>query len=95
MRDAVLVDRPTRVGDTVRRPQSRNTGFAQRVLRHLEAADVPWAPRALGIDEEEREVLSWIPGETAATRPVAADARFGADLAGFLHALHALSLIHI
>jgi hypothetical protein len=41
--------------------------LAQRVLRHLEAAGVAWAPRALGIDEENREVLSWIPGETASS----------------------------
>lgn len=67
LRDAVLVHSPIHVGDTVRCPQSKNTGVVQRVLRHLEAAGVPWAPRALGIDEEEREVLSWVPGETASS----------------------------
>ena len=64
MRDAVLVNSPVRIGDTVRRSQNENSGLVQRVLLHLEAASVAWAPRALGIDEEEREVLSWIPGET-------------------------------
>jgi tRNA A-37 threonylcarbamoyl transferase component Bud32 len=67
LRDAVLVQSPIRVGDTVRRSQSENTGLVRQVLRHLEAAGVAWAPRALGIDEEEREVLSWIPGETASS----------------------------
>jgi hypothetical protein len=59
------MDSPIRVGDTIRRPQNENTALVQRVLSHLEDAGVAWAPRALGIDEQEREVLSWIPGETA------------------------------
>jgi Phosphotransferase enzyme family len=41
--------------------------FVQRVLRHLEDAGTPWAPRPLGIDEQGLEVVSWIPGETATT----------------------------
>jgi hypothetical protein len=35
------------------------------VLRRLEGEGVPWAPRPLGIDEQGREVVSWIPGATA------------------------------
>lgn len=62
-----LVQSPVRVGETVRRSQRENTGLVQRVLRRLEATGVAWAPRALGIDEEAREVLSWIPGETASS----------------------------
>jgi aminoglycoside phosphotransferase (APT) family kinase protein len=55
------------MGDTVRRSQNENTALVQRVLRRLEAAGVAWAPRHLGIDEEEREVLSWIPGQRASS----------------------------
>lgn len=56
---------PVRVGNTIRRAARPNTELVHRVLRHLEAAGVPWAPRALGIDDEGREILSWIPGQAA------------------------------
>ncbi len=58
---------PQRVGDTVRRARGENTALVQRVLRRLGDQGVTWAPRALGIDEQGREVLSWIPGDTAAS----------------------------
>jgi tRNA A-37 threonylcarbamoyl transferase component Bud32 len=63
--DARPVDSPARIGDTLRRPRTENTEFVQHVLRHLEGAGVRWAPRALGIDDRDREVVSWIPGATA------------------------------
>jgi aminoglycoside phosphotransferase (APT) family kinase protein len=63
--DSVTVDRSIRVGDTARRSASNNTQLVQTVLRHLEGAGVGWAPRPLGIDNEGREVVSWIPGATA------------------------------
>jgi aminoglycoside phosphotransferase (APT) family kinase protein len=78
---------PVRVGNTVRRAASPNTKLVFRVLRHLETADMPWAPRALGIDDEGREVLSWIPGLTAtATEEVDLD-----ELARMVRRLHDLT----
>lgn len=53
-----------RVCNTVRRAAGPNTALVHRVLGHLEDAGVPWAPRALGVDDEGYEVLSWIPGVT-------------------------------
>ena len=61
------MDAPVRIGDTVRRAAGPNTELSHRVLRHLEEAGVRWAPRALGVDEEGREILTWIPGTTATT----------------------------
>ena len=61
----MTVDGSIRLGDTARRPASNNTQLVQTVLRHLEVAGVGWAPRPLGIDNEGREVVSWIPGVTA------------------------------
>lgn len=58
------MDAPVRIGDTVRRAVGPSTELSHRVLRHLEDAGVGWAPRALGIDEEGREILTWIPGAT-------------------------------
>lgn len=56
-----------RVGDTVRRPAQRTDG-ARALLAHLERVGFAGAPRWLGIDEQGREVLSYIPGE-AVTPP--------------------------
>ena len=57
-----------RIGDTVRRPAGPWTPTVHALLRHLEAVGFVGAPRAYGIDEHGREVLSWLPGEVA-TRP--------------------------
>jgi hypothetical protein len=54
-----------RVGETVRRPQRRTSPAAHALLRHLESVGFDGAPRFLGVDEQGREVLSYIPGDTA------------------------------
>lgn len=53
-----------RVGDEVRRPRQPWSESVQSVLRHLEAAGFGGAPRALGFDEQGRERLTYLPGET-------------------------------
>jgi aminoglycoside phosphotransferase (APT) family kinase protein len=58
----------TRVGDTVRRSTGPWSEAVQELLRYLERVDFAGAPRFLGIDEHDREILSWIDG-VAATRP--------------------------
>ena len=82
-----LVDHPLRIGKTVRRARSENTAFVQRVLRLLEDAGAAWAPRGLGIDELGREVVSWIPGHTAAS----GDEIDLIPLAGVVRQLHDLT----
>jgi len=54
-----------RIGDTVRRPTGPWTPAVHALLRHLESRGFRQAPRALGIDELGREVLSFLPGRTA------------------------------
>lgn len=56
--------RVVRVGDTVRRPLRRTSAAGHALLRHLEAVGFSGAPRFLGIDAQNREVLSYIPGAT-------------------------------
>lgn len=56
-----------RVEDTVRRAAGPWTPSVHALLRHLEAAGFPGSPRALGFDEQGREVLSLLPGETVGT----------------------------
>ncbi len=53
-----------RVGDTVRRPAQPWTPEVHTLLRQLEAVGFPYAPRALGFDDQGREVLSYIDGES-------------------------------
>jgi len=57
-----------RVGDTVRRPPHRGSKLMRDVLQHLARAGFDTAPRWLGIDEQGRDVLSWIDGETFTDR---------------------------
>jgi Ser/Thr protein kinase RdoA (MazF antagonist) len=52
-----------RVGDRVVRPQGPHSPTVHAFLRHLEDAGFDGAPRLLGVDDEGREVLSYIEGE--------------------------------
>ena len=53
-----------RIGDTVRRRVGPWTPSVAALLGHLEKKNFAAAPRFLGIDEEQREVLIFIEGET-------------------------------
>jgi aminoglycoside phosphotransferase (APT) family kinase protein len=53
-----------RVGDSVRRPAQPWTPAVHALLRHLETVGFDGAPRVLGFDEQGREMLSYLPGET-------------------------------
>jgi aminoglycoside phosphotransferase (APT) family kinase protein len=52
-----------RIGDTVRRPARPFTSTIQAYLTHLHRAGFTAAPVPLGIDEQGREVLSYVPGD--------------------------------
>jgi Phosphotransferase enzyme family len=53
-----------RVGDTVRRAAGPWTAAVHHLLRHLQQTGFARAPRPLGIDEQGREVLTYLPGRT-------------------------------
>jgi hypothetical protein len=55
--------RVTRVGDTVRRPQTPLSESVHALLRHLEDKGFAGAPRHLGGDPAGREVLSYVEGD--------------------------------
>ncbi|MHC6221226.1 phosphotransferase [Arthrobacter sp. MMS24-S77] len=57
-----------RVGGTVRRPASDVSPRVRRLLDFLQSAGFQGAPRFLGIDENGRDALSFVPGDTA-SRP--------------------------
>jgi hypothetical protein len=52
-----------RVGDTVRRPTGAWTPAVHALLDHLGASGFEAAPRALGLDADGREVVTYIPGD--------------------------------
>jgi hypothetical protein len=52
-----------RVGDTVRRPVGEWTPAVHALLDHLDASGFSAAPRALGLDDGGREVLTFVTGE--------------------------------
>jgi hypothetical protein len=57
-----------RTGDTVRRPLRPSSPAIHALLEHLErvgfSAGSEGAPIFLGVDEQDREVLSYLPGQT-------------------------------
>lgn len=63
-----LTDGVVRLGETVRRPSSLATPRVREVLLHLERAGFEAAPRWLGVDDQDREILSWIEGYTFTER---------------------------
>jgi hypothetical protein len=54
-----------RVDNTVRRPAGPWTPAVHALLAHLHDAGFDGAPRPLGIDEQGREVLDFVPGVVA------------------------------
>jgi Ser/Thr protein kinase RdoA (MazF antagonist) len=54
-----------RVGDTVRRPAGPWTPAVHSLLQHLDRKGFAGAPRALGLDAQGRETLTFAPGSAA------------------------------
>jgi len=82
-----------RIRDTVRRPLRPFSLTVQAYLAHLRDAGFAGAPLPFGVDEQGREVLSFVPGEVARSLPPAEIA--GDDvlvaLARLISALHEAS----
>jgi hypothetical protein len=58
-----------RIADTVRRPAGPWTPCVHRLLRHLLAAGFEHVPQPLGIDDQGREILTYLPGLVPSVRP--------------------------
>ncbi len=63
-----------KIGNTVRRTQNTNSEFVHRLLLLLEEESYPYSPRYLGIDDQGREILSFVEG------PIAREVEFTEDL---------------
>lgn len=53
-----------RIGDTVRRPLQPWSASVHELLNYLESIGFPYSPRIKGVDDEGREVLTFIDGES-------------------------------
>ena len=82
-----------RIGDTVRRPVRPFTRTIQAYLAHLHQAGFTAAPVPLGIDEQGREVLSYVPGDVPRIPlpPETAGQEVLVALARLIRALHQAS----
>lgn len=68
-----------RIGDAVHRPAQPWTPAVHAVLAHLERAGFAGAPRVLGRDDQDREMLTFVPGETVGSVLPWPDWVFGED----------------
>jgi hypothetical protein len=82
-----------RIGDTVRRPLRPFSLTVQAYLAHLRDAGFTGAPLPLGIDDQGREVLSFVPGDVHRwpLPPEAAGDDVLVALARLIRALHEVS----
>ena len=82
-----------RIGDTVRRPLRPFSLTVQAYLAHLRDAGFTGAPLPLGVDEQGREVLSFVPGDVPRNPlpPQTAGDEVLAALARLIRALHEAS----
>ncbi len=53
-----------RIGSTVRKPATSATPAVHSFLAHLRAAGFESSPDVLGMDEQERQILEFVPGPT-------------------------------
>lgn len=52
-----------RVGDTVRRPARTSSTATRALLHHLEEVGFTGAPRHHGVDEQGRDIVTWVDGD--------------------------------
>jgi Phosphotransferase enzyme family len=62
-----------RIGNAVRRAPGRHAALVRSLLQHFERVGFDGAPRFLGVDEQGREILSWVEGEAGGLPAPAAD----------------------
>ena len=61
-------DGAVRIGGVVHKAAAPWTPTVHALLRHLEQAGVDGVPRALGFDEQGRQMLTYLPGEMIGDR---------------------------
>ena len=73
LRGGRIVAGVVQIGDTVHKPPTPNSDFVRRLLHHLHIHGFDAAPRAIGVDDVGRDILSFIPGDVPAELSFHAD----------------------
>lgn len=81
LRGGTLTGGIVRIGDTVRRPANDDRSFQRRLLRALERIGFDAAPRFLGTDEQQRDMLGYIAGTAGTDGAHYSDAQLSAAAA--------------
>jgi len=76
-----------RIGDSVRRPMGRWSPAVHALLRHFELVGFDGAPRFLGVDDQGRELLSYVDGEPGIA-PVRASEEVVYSIGSLLRRMH-------
>ncbi len=79
-----------RIGATVRKPVTPATPLVESFLHHLEQSGFQHAPRSLGRDSQNRQILDFIPGSTI-TQPESLTLDDLSQIAAIIKTLHQLS----
>ena len=77
-----------RIGATVRKPVTSATPAVEALLAYLSEVGFAGAPRHHGRDEQGRQVLEYVPGNTAHERPVPLSGPELTRVAGLINELH-------
>lgn len=76
-----------RVGDTVRRPRGAASQFTEQLLLLLQSVGFSGAPHWLGVDDQGRDMFSYLPGRVAAVNEHLSDQQVVA-VGALLRAFH-------
>jgi len=76
------------VGSTVHRAQGSWSPAVHALLVHLEQRGFPGAPRFLGVDNQGREILDFVPGDTAESLGAVASDQLLTSAAALLRGFH-------
>jgi len=84
-----------RIGNTVRRETSAASGTVHRLLDTIASAGFSKAPRFLGIDNKNREILSYINGSCTIEPKYWSDVRYLITAGEILRAFHIASATYV
>jgi len=84
-----------RIGETVRRETSASSRSVHRLLDAIRSAGFSKAPKYLGLDEKNREILSYIEGSCSVESEYWSDERYLVSAGELLKAFHDASATYI
>jgi hypothetical protein len=87
-----VADSVVRVGDTIRKPRTAHDAATRALLQQLQSAQVTGVPQFIGIDDRNRQTLSFVTGSTDTPSNLWTQDRSLITAAQFLRRLHDASM---